>query len=114
MVEGVVEVAHRLGFAETHRAGRIGVHPGSGGHRGIGGVGAGDESAETTPGFDDSGHLQLAVCAGHGIDGHAKLAGQFAHRGQTGARRQFPRPDSTDDLGSELVEQRCAAPPVDM
>ncbi len=83
-----------------------------GGHRGIRRICAGDECPEPSAGFDDAGGLEFAVCASHGVDRQAQLAGQFTDRRQPGTGRQRTVPNCADDLVSKLVEQRATRSPV--
>ncbi len=78
-----------------------------GGHRNVGGIDPGYESAEAATCLEHAGGFQLAVGAGHGVDRHAQFGGQLAHGGQPCSRRQPAVPDAADDLRSELIEKRC-------
>ncbi len=110
---GGLEIAQRLGLAESKSACDVEIGARGGRHRGIRWVRPRDECAEAAAGFDDTGGLQLTVCAGHGVDGQAQFTGEFTHRRQPGPGWQGTGPNCLDDLVSELVEQRSISLSVD-
>ena len=84
-----------------------------GGHRGIGWVDTGNESAEAAAGFENACSLKLTVGAGHRVDGEAELTGQFTYGRQPGARWQPTVAHAVDDLCPELVKQWARRAMVD-
>ena len=108
LAERRLDVPQRLALFDAQRLRRRRVGVRGGRHRGVGRIGARDESAEAPACFEHSRRLQLAIRARHGVDRHAQLPREFAHRRQPCARWQPATPNSVDDLTSELVEQRPA------
>ena len=62
----------------------------------------GHEGAVVAAGGDQSLALELAVGAGHRIDGHAELGGQAPDRGEAHGRLQDTACDGGGDLGADL------------
>ena len=104
LAERRLDVLQRLALfdAQCLRRCRVGVCGGR--HCGVSRIGPRNESAEPPACFEHAGRLQLAIRTGDGVDRHAQLRREFAHRRQPCAGCQPTTSNSVDDLTSELVE----------